>query len=332
MRKNNYGLCLLLLVAGLLCACEEEVDLRLDEGMLHGIVFDGCITNLSPPYFFRLTYPSHLQKTEWPQEIHYEGVVDAEIVITDVTAGVKDTLIQPVCKPRGTDGLEYVSYYDYYRQKKVMEVLYSGNGKGVYITTKIYGIEGHTYILDIKYKDEHYVSQEVMIPGTPITDLKKLEVDLGVKGKAWAPCISFVNRPEEDNYYLLVYSGRSIRGSQYVSLDQITQSAPGWSFSILSDEYLDENVTDFLVAEGDEGPNYLPPGSDYYSADSLYVYMMSISKACYDIYDQMIRQLRSDGGAYTPRPVNIESNISGDIWGCFRVSAVTEKGISTPRH
>lgn len=86
------------------------------------------------------------------------------------------------------------------------------------------------------------------------------------------------------------------------------------------------------MGEGDAGASYDPPGSDYYALDSLFVHMMSISKDCYDIYDQMIRQLRTDGGAYTPRPANIKSNISGGVvWGCFRVSAVTERGIAVER-
>ena len=284
---------------GLFCACEEEMTLKPDAGMLEGIVFDGYITNLAPPYFFRLTHPSCLQENKLSGKyIHYENIVGAEVIITDVTTGIKDT----------------------------------GNGEGLYITTRLYGIEGHTYTLDIKYKDKHYSAREMMVPGTSITDLKALEVDLGVKGKTLAPCISFVNRPEEDNYYMLTYTASSIRGPHYSSLDDITQGAPGAHFSILSDKYLDEEVKDFLVGEGDAGASYDPPGSDYYALDSLFVHMMSISKDCYDIYDQMIRQLRTDGGAYTPRPANIKSNISGGVvWGCFRVSAVTERGIAVER-
>ena len=333
MKKIYYKLCLLLFGIGLFCACEEEMTLKPDAGMLEGIVFDGYITNLAPPYFFRLTHPSCLQENKLSGKyIHYENIVGAEVIITDVTTGIKDTLVQPACRPHRDDVFMYISYYDYYRKRTITETRYSGNGEGLYITTRLYGIEGHTYTLDIKYKDKHYSAREMMVPGTSITDLKALEVDLGVKGKTLAPCISFVNRPEEDNYYMLTYTGSSIRGPHYSSLDDITQGAPGAHFSILSDKYLDEEVKDFLVGEGDAGASYDPPGSDYYALDSLFVHMMSISKDCYDIYDQMIRQLRTDGGAYTPRPANIKSNISGGVvWGCFRVSAVTEKGIAVER-
>ena len=53
MKKIYYKLCLLLFGMGLFCACEEEMTLKPDAGMLEGIVFDGYITNLAPPYFCR---------------------------------------------------------------------------------------------------------------------------------------------------------------------------------------------------------------------------------------------------------------------------------------
>ena len=61
--------------------------------------------------------------------------------------------------------------------------------------------------------------------------------------------------------------------------------------------------------------------------DSLYVWAQTISKSCYHVYEQMLKQLRTDGGAYTPTPTSIIGNISGGVYGCFRVSAVSEKGI-----
>ena len=45
MKKIYYKLCLLLFGMGLFCACEEEMTLKPDAGMLEGIVFDGYITN-----------------------------------------------------------------------------------------------------------------------------------------------------------------------------------------------------------------------------------------------------------------------------------------------
>lgn len=49
------------------------------------------------------------------------------------------------------------------------------------------------------------------------------------------------------------------------------------------------------------------------------------------LYDKAIGQLRTDGGAYTPTPTSVESNISGNVWGIFRVSAYSEKGMFVDR-
>ena len=55
----------------------------------------------------------------------------------------------------------------------------------------------------------------------------------------------------------------------------------------MSDEYLEENVVDFLIDDG-ENPLGYPPGWDYPMGDSVYVWAQTISKSCYDVFDQMI--------------------------------------------
>ena len=49
------------------------------------------------------------------------------------------------------------------------------------------------------------------------------------------------------------------------------------------------------------------------------------------LLEKAIGQLRTDGGAYTPTPTSVESNISGNVWGIFRVSAYSEKGMFVDR-
>lgn len=319
---------LLMLLVGLLCSCEEEFDIELGGDLTDEIVFEGYIDNLDPPYFFRLSHPAPIQCIGYANSV-YKNIEDAEIVITDVTAGIRDTLVSPVYG-QAYGEFKLFSFYDYHRKEKVTTDCKNLNMGGIYLTTKIYGVEGHVYDLDINYKGKHYTARETMIPGTPITDLKVQKVDLGVKGSSYAPCISFVNRPGEDNYYMLNYNGTSLRKHRYGGFYSITADFSSF-FSILSDEHLEVNVEDFVVKEGDVVPYNYPPGMDYLSNDSIYVYMMSLSKQCYDAYDQMVMQIRTDGGAYTPRPTNIKGNISGGVWGCFRVSAITEKGIYVGR-
>lgn len=323
-------LCITLLVvlSFLLSACEEEFDITIPDSMLDGIVFDGVITNENPPYFFLLRKPALISAED---EV-YEGIEDALMIVTDVTEGIRDTM--QVLHPYGDYGGIFYDFYDYYQKKNTRESVNSGyienSCRGMYVTTKIYGIEGHSYKLEIYHDGKYYESDiQKMEPALTITDMKLKYFDFNEKGGRWAPCISFTNPLGVDNYYLFQLDSNS---SSYFTFSR-PQSLLGfvdsfWQYSILSDEYLEENVKDFLIDDG-ENPLGFPPGWDYPMGDSVYVWSQTISKSCYNILDQMIRQFRTDGGAYTPAPTSVTSNISGGAYGCFRVSALSEKGIAT---
>lgn len=320
--QQSSKLCgLLLLLVHLCCGCEEKFEID-SQQLSDAIAFDGLITNETPPYFFRLTHVAPVGQYE-------KGVVDAQIVVTDETAGLKDTL--KLLNPIYGKFHPKVEYYNYHTRKKVIEMVgnFNEDPTGNYVTTKIYGIENHRYTLDIFYRGKHHTAQEIMVPKTPITDMKLKEIDLGVKGSSWAPCISFVNRPNEENYYLFKLNSSSIQNARISDFSRFYSAHHYWPFSILSDEYLEENVVDFVVSEGER--RWGTPGASYPQSDSVYVCVQSISKACYDSYGEMIKQLRTDGGAYTPRPVSIKSNISGGILGLFRVSALFERYVLTKR-
>ena len=310
-------------------SCEEEFKVDMPDNIADGIVFQGLISNGSPPYFFRLTKPAVISA----EKRHYEGIEDAVVVIEDITAGIKDTL-QLIVPEEGEFSGVYFYYYNYHTQKED-QVLLSSNewsrSNGVYVTTKIYGIEGHTYTLDIYYKGVHHTAMETMMPKTVITDLKVQSFDLGGKGVSWAPIISFVNQPEIDNYYLFHVDMYSSSDYPISSISRLFMAGESWSYSILSDEHLGDKVVDLLVSDG-EGVRNLSPGSHYpVIGDYVYVTIESLSKACYDIYDRAIDQLQTDGGAYTPTPTSVESNISGNVWGIFRASAYFEKGMFVDR-
>lgn len=319
MKKENVSF-LLIIICCLLTACEEPytIDTPLP---IDALVFDGVITNESPPYFFHLTKPSN----KW-EKLKYQGVDDATIIITDITANIKDTLA--LCPP---DNYAQFSYYDYHFKQKRLEGIndiFEGMLGGVYVTTKIYGIEGHEYVLDILHQGKHYTARETMVPKTKITSIKTKKIsfvdsDFGFRQ---APLISFINRPNEDNYYLFFIRGYSSKVNRLAAIHSLFgtgASAQGWPYSILSDEHLEEEVKDYLISAG-EAFDLREPGLEYPSGDSVWVCMQSISKACYDSYDAMIKQIRSDGGVYSLRPTSVKGNISGGVYGLFRVSAFSE--------
>lgn len=320
----SFALCLLL------SGCEEHFEVNIPEGIAEGIVFKGTISNEDPPYFVQLNKPAPLSA---PNNM-YEGIKDALVVITDLTDGIKDTL-QYLEPNLGEFRVSY-SYYNYHLQKEEgvspLDISDQGLAQGIYVTTKIYGIEGHTYLLDIIYKGVHHTAQETMLPKTPITDIKLLTVDLGEKGETHAPCISFVNPPDEENYYMFEVFRHSIDIHSISNLYGLLTHPEYWEYSILSDEHLEENVVDYIVGDG-ENSTGRPPGSYYPSGNyPIHVFTESISKDCYLFYEQVIKQFRNDGGAFSPRPTNTKGNISGNVWGYFRVCSQAHKSIDPVKH
>lgn len=318
-----------LLLCIFLAGCEEEIDIDSVKYISDAMVFEGVVTNEAPPYFFRLTKVVGLTEDNGN---YYDGIDNAVVVITDITEGIRDTLA--LVPHRMGPGGVFLDYYDYAREcndSTVINRMFQFHCDGVYATTKIYGIEGHSYSLDIYREGKHYLSDvQKMEPALHITDMTYKLVDLGEKGLKPAPCISFTNPPGE-NYYLFYHYPYS-----YVACDGISNpsrffgASHQWLYSIVKDEYMEENVKDFIVDDGENAFGYAP-GWNYFPGDSLYVWAQTISRSCYDVYHQMIEQLRTDGGAYTPVPTNIKSNISGGVHGCFRVSAVSEKGVAVER-
>lgn len=314
-----------------LAGCEEPIDMDTAEYLSDAVVFEGVVTNESVPYCFRLTRPLSLSASD---KSLYEGIDDAMMVLTDVTEDVKDTLAL-VSSYHSDWGGTYFHYYNYFTQAN--DTLWVLDGRvrpeaGIYVTTRIRGTEGHSYMLDIYHGSKHYQSDvQKMEPALDITDVKYRLVDLGVKGKSPAPCISFTN-PPGPNYYLFDHSPYSYRLSDNnTQLYRLLNGMKFWTYSIVKDEYMEEEVKDFIVADGENAYGY-GPGWNYFASDSMFVLAQTISRSCYDVYHRMIDQLRTDGGAYTPAPGSIRSNISGgDVYGCFRVSAVSEAGVAVER-
>ena len=166
-----------------------------------------------------------------------------------------------------------------------------------------------------------------MVHKTPIDKIVMKRIDTGEGEPNETPCISFYNPPEEHNYYLLktdFCSSKVLRVASVYNLYYGTTNSAGWPYSILDDEYLAENVIDYVVSEGEQFVLPNRPGFSYPVSDSIWIKMQSISENCYQVFDQMIKQIRSDGGTFSPRPTSVKSNIDNGAYGIFRVSAISE--------
>ncbi len=282
-------------------ACTEDFDLNLS-GQEPKLIIDAMITNGEAPYFVRLT----LSKEAFDKTYEYEDstgliinhsfkpVTDAQIIISDNQGNV-DTLVS-----------DYAERYDYSYNPETQtwdSTLYIDNErglKGYYRTQTLHGKAGHTYSLLVKWQGEEYTSLCTM-PPCPKIDSISYEYISGEEGKYnyYLPYIWFKDNPDTKDYYLFkTYGGGGV-----------------WSRSILSDEFIQNEVTGLNVFQGESHDwwrnGYPMPGS-YYRIE-----MYAITKEIYEYYEALIAQFRSDGGIYTPTPTSPASNITKHSQGYF---------------
>ena len=289
----------------LLTGCVESIDLSDIDGNEPKLVFDGILSNEEPPYLFRLTKTASLSDT------NIKGVTDALIVISD-SKGTKDTLewIDPLFFPEGGDAN---SYY------------------GLYCTTKIAGKEGETYHLQICYENLVYEATEKMPRATQIDSLwfsrKQLE---GKDEMVACPFINFRNALDEENFYMFTYSPHKQDDWSYLE-NLIANSMRVFPYSILKDTHLPEYVKEFNLNDGEsvfgseEGFHF-----QFSERDTSSILLYSITSSTYNFYEDLIKQMRYDGGTFTPSPTSARGNISNGALGLFRVNAVSRKeGVAT---
>lgn len=285
---------LFLLLSFLLPACVEQIDLYENEPHEYKIVLDGTLSNEAPPYYFRLT------KTAPFTAKRNDGIIDALIVISD-SQGVNDTLkaVEKDWAETDVDGFW-----------------------GIYESTKIEGREGETYHLQIDYDQRRYEATETMPFATQLDSVSFTQKYLASKKEyVFCPLVNFHNAPERKDYYLFTYT---YSYDDYYFIDQIaTESSRIWPFSILKDDFLPENVTAFNLNDGEA-----PLGSEeglffhFSERDSSTILLYTLPESCYLFYEDLIKQCRYDGGAFTPAPTSARGNISNGALGLFKVAAI----------
>lgn len=280
----------------LLFSCIEDINIEINDDKEANIVFDGLLSNEASPYYFRLT------KTASLSDDSNEGITDAFVTISD-GSGVIDTL-------------------------ESLETDLTKTGMpcyGLYRTTKIVGCEGETYHLFIRYENKTYEAVETMPFVTHIDSLWIEKLKLETKDESvFCPLINFKNAPNVENYYLFTYSSHFRKDPMQ---DLLKSEWSVWPVSILTDKILPVDVVSFNLNDGEavkgseENINFI-----FSERDSNFVYMYSISESCYLFYEQLLSQIRYDGGAFMPSPSSAKGNISNGALGQFRVNAVSSKG------
>jgi hypothetical protein len=283
-------------------SCTEKYDMDLNNNIPR-LVVEGLITDQPGPYYVRLTKSSSAFVPAPyfdPLSGNYVGETDsvnAFVIITDKTSGLKDTLIH------SPDG-----YWYYYSPDDSIfsEEMLCGHD-GYYQTTKLTGIAGHTYSIMIRWQNLEYHASSSM-PEVPAIDSVRFNFTEGETGKEdyFIPLIYFREPQNQKNYYLFVTP---------LSYGRV------WPYAVLDDEYLEPYVNGLDVFKG-VSPDYWMTA--YPTLDMPFsIEMHSLTREAYDFYYALLQQFKNDGGAYSPAPSSPPTNMDNGALGFFRASAVS---------
>lgn len=295
-----------------LAACTEEYDLQLTGEPK--LVVEMQITNAPPPYFIQLTkskscFGSAGDYNEyerwWWEKKNYDMVCDALVIVSD-DCGVIDTL--ELCP-------DSVLFWAEYDQEYHFDEYECPGSNGYYRTTKIEGVPGNTYNLRVEWQGNVYTSECTMPKAVEIDSVTIYRHADKFEDHAagYVPYLWFHDDPTTENYYVF---------------ENAIYGASVWGINIMSDEQLNTDDICGIDAFSGEAPdgatrNTIFAGthtSKEWGYDKVCLY--SVTKEVYEYYSSLIKQIRYDGGVYTPSPASAPTNIKGGALGVFNAASV----------
>jgi len=191
---------------------------------------------------------------------------------------------------------------------------------GFYQTSKIEGLAGRTYTLNIMVDGKTYNSTSYMPHLPKIDSVSYIYVPFH-EMLARVPTIYFSEPQNERNYYMFQVDESSWLPNQTI-IPIVSANEMVWQFSILSDEFLESYVYGYTVPTGVS----VNDSREYYGVSTEFtVITYSLTQESYLFFKNMIEQFNNDGGAYKLVPATPPGNISNGALGLFRTSSV--KGI-----
>ena len=342
MRSLLFIVSLLFLM--IVTGCTKDFDLN-PEATKPLYVIEGRISNMWGPYYVRITKSTGLVANpdpyfQWRDSA--EAVENALVIITD-DAGVKDTLIP--CPPTID---RYVYYFrDSVNRDFTIDSVFTTVGdrattheRGYYQTTKLKGLPGHTYYLDVQVGDTLFRSSAYMPPVPALEHVELRDTTLSPYLNSGAiPVAYFNDPPDEKNYYALNYT-YTIHGYRYdywlapgVYSNATFNVLP---FYVFDDKFLAAainaipvrvfplNIQNPLLPEG----HY--PYWDYFpyvrmSHFPVQIRLHALTKNAYDYFNIVYKQLENNGNIYKPAPASARGNISGGALGLFYATTISNK-------
>jgi hypothetical protein len=298
-------------------------DIKLNLGNTTPLyVIEGRISNLAGPYFVRITKTSNQLRV---QHDSVDAVTGALVILSDDT-GAKDTLIPVdqsrirrywyVLRPDGSlDSI--ASHFDSYHFTPE---------NGYYQTTRMTGVPGHTYQLEVQIGQDTFHASAYM-PLVPELDSVKIKetVVLPDGGKGLLPFAYFKEPANEKNYYLLQFNDAT--WFPYDTPERFGYWGPYFPFYVVDDKILPSYVNGLAVRVIFSGHSTYS-GSNYLSVapnTPTQVRLSSLTKEAYEYYKVLISQFEDDGNAYKPVPASAAGNFSGGALGLFYATGVSYK-------
>lgn len=173
-------------------------------------------------------------------------------------------------------------------------------GSGTYQITTMQGEVGRTYDLNVDYDGQTYTSQSTMLPVSEIAEMAsnfRQATSLSDAGY-YVSMAALVSVPDQINYY---------------------------RWKVYKSDSLFSGKEDIIVAEDEyaEGSFEFEFEYPFELNDDVKVEMLSLNKDAFDYYNGLTEVLSSDGGLFSPPPVNAPSNISNGALGLFQANAVS---------
>lgn len=175
--------------------------------------------------------------------------------------------------------------------------------------------ERYTLTIEVMYDNEtrRYTAATRMLETPPIDamDFEIREGDIG-KDDEFVPLISFREPQDEKNFYLFKLC------ESYSESYRFCSSSSVWHYSVISDEFLPENVSGLSIDDGGSVVRYTQFYPPLYEDVGARVFMFSVERETYEFYKALLDQFDNDGGTFSSQPSMVHGNISGGGFGIFK--------------
>jgi len=311
----------------LLTACTKDYNFNLDNNKPLYVI-EGRISDLQGPYYIQITRSTNLFGYPRTRDLidTFEAVQGAQVTIAD-DMGMVDTLIPVVySSPRWL-----YTYKNGILDSQVIDFpgTYINYKRGYYQTTKIRGMPGHSYHLDVRIGDSTFQASAYM-PRVPDLDSAAIKSDTIVNAagdKGHLPLVWFKEPPDEKNYYMLQFYSHI--GEYPYDMFLMHSNKNNYSIPFVVDDKILPPYVNGLSVQLIIPDSYPYPGpGPYYNIrpyePSLFR-LSSLTKEAYNYFTVLRKQLQTDGNVYKPVPASASGNIKGGALGLFWASSISYK-------